>query len=231
MAVYNQGKQLAKVLETIRAQSPSVSYEVVVCNDGSDDDTAEVCTFYGVTCAYLDRPFYANPAKARNVAYRLAKGDIIIAQSAETYHETDDSIDRLAEVEPGKFNVATVYEMSEHGAKIAQYTGPMNRRPFFFLGSIRRDDLYAVGCDDEDFAVPGFDDDWLAARLIRGLHLTPVFRDDVVGCHQHHWRPPQAIAMEWFPEARNLFTSKMADAERTRCWLAAGGAWPLEVTT
>lgn len=230
MAAYNQGEQLAKVLDSIRGQEPESSYEVIVCDDGSSDDTGAVCEHYGVTYAYLDRPFYANPARARNVAYRLATGRVIVAQSAETVHMSEGSIDRLARVAPGTFNVATVYELSPHGAIISQYTGKQCQRPFFFLGSVLRADLYGVGCDDDDFVLPGFDDDWLAARLMRGARLSPVFREDVVGHHLHHWRPPHREAMEWFIPARDLYHKKMAEAEKTGNWVAAGGPWPLEVS-
>ncbi len=225
MATYNRSAILARTLASIREQSPPFAYEIIVCDDGSADDTADVCAEYGVCGARLDRPGYCNPAAARNVAYRRAEGDIIVAQSDDTYHETPDSLARLADITAGTFNIATVYEMDDAGGRLRQYTGAEWERPYFFLGSLWRKDLYAVGGDDEDFRLPGYDDDWLAARLIEGRGLRPVFRGDVVGCHQAHRRPPPEKLGAWCDKTKALYDSKTAAASRSGEWVAAGGAW------
>lgn len=224
MATYNRANLLQSVLESIRAQRVPFPYEVIVADDGSRDSTKEVCDFYGARYIYLDRPGYRNPGPARNAGYRMAIGEVIIAQSSDTRHDGEDVIERLAEIEPGAFNIATVRALREDGSYWMDYTSISNQRPLFFLGSLRRADLYAIGGDDEDFTMLGCEDDWFADRLIRGRKLRPVYRPDILGTHLWHERPPE----HWddqFDAAKKLLAEKRRQAEASGQWVAAGGAW------
>jgi glycosyltransferase involved in cell wall biosynthesis len=63
-------------------------------------------------------------------------------------------------------------------------------RPFFFIGSMHKDDFWAVGGNNEAFIYPGYEDDYLGNLLI-ALYDKPcgagaTWRDDVVGFHQNH---------------------------------------------
>lgn len=230
MASYNRPPLLARTLRSIRDQSPAFAYEIIVVDDGSEGhETASVCERFGVRYFRTERRDYRNPGPARNIGYRAARGHVIVCQSDDTYHETPDSLDRLVTCHDGEMLIATVWELDEAGQRKTQYTGPENRRPFFFLGSVLRDDLYAVGGDDEDFSDPGFDDDWLAARLVNGRGLTPNFRTDIVGCHQWHARPPTEQAMPWFYEMRALYGSKMLAARASGAWVSASGPWEVPI--
>lgn len=226
MATYNRADLLAMVLESIRVQKPTFDYEVIVVDDGSQDDTKSICTFYSANYHFLDRPYYANPAKARNVGYRAALGDIVVAQSSDTYHVSTDALERLAFIEPGTFNIATVYALDEGGGITEQLTGARNQRPLFFLGSLLRTDLFAIGGDDEDFTELGCEDDWFADRLGRGRLLKPNYREDIVGRHQWHPRP-SAHWEDRFPMALNKLHNKRMTAEATGRWLAPDAPWSL----
>lgn len=226
MAAYNKGPLLDKVLASIRAQTPPFDYELIVVNDGSDDETEEVCDRYGVEYTYLDRPGYTSPTVSRNVGYRMARGEIVIAQSADTYHSGYDVIERLCDIAPRTFNIATVKALGRGGLCESYYTGLMNQRPFFFLGSLYRKDLYAIGGDDEEFDVLGCDDDWFADRLLNGRGLKPVYRDDIVGCHQWHDRPIEHWDNQ-FHRAQEILRNKRNEAKSTGEWFAAGGPWSL----
>jgi len=225
MASYKRPILLQNTLASIRRQQVPFEYELIVCDDGSCDNTKVVCENFGAQYHYLDRPYYCNPAKARNVAYRAATGDVIIAQSDDVVHKTDDAIERLCNLSPGTVNIATVWEMGRDGERRSQYTGPKNRRPFFFLGAMLREDLYAIGGDDEDFVDPGFDDDWLAARLTKGRGLHPVFREDVVAEHQWHMRDDAMLAGV-VANSRRVYNGKMASANSDpEMFVASGGSW------
>jgi glycosyltransferase involved in cell wall biosynthesis len=225
MATYNRSALLAPVLESIRRQRPSVEYELIVVDDGSEDQTKSVCEFYGVLYSYLHRPYYSNPAAARNVGYRAAKGEVIIAQSSDVRHDSEDAIERLAQCEPRTFQIATVTALREDGSFWQFYThGTENPRPFFFLGSLLRKDLYAIGGDDEDFKALGCEDDWFADRLIHGRGCRPVYRADVHATHLWHDRP-KAHWDDRFQEARATLQSKREMAMQNGTWVAAGGAW------
>lgn len=224
MATYNRAPLLERVLESIRVQTPTFAYELIVVDDGSADDTEAVCDRFNVQYHYLDRPGYCNPTAARNVGYRAAQGEVIIAQSSDTLHERNDTVELLCEIEPRTFNIATVRNQNKDGSYGREYTGRGNQRPFFFLGSLFRRDLYGIGGDDEDFKVLGCDDDWFADRLVNGRGLKPVYRDDIVGCHLWHERPKQ----HWDDQyhlAMDVLNQKRTLARSTGDWVASGGAW------
>jgi glycosyltransferase involved in cell wall biosynthesis len=227
MASFNRPHLLSRTLASIRDQRPGFPYEVIVVDDGSEGTgTAEVCQRFGANYFRTEHSEYRNPGPARNIGYKAARGEIIVAQSDDTYHETVDALERLADCPARTMQIATVWELAPDGSSKSQYTGSDNPRPFFFLGSLPREDLYAVGGDDEDFAQPGFDDNWLAARLINGRRLVPIFRGDIVGCHQWHERPPEDQAMPWFHRMKALYDEKIKVALATEAWVAGSGAWP-----
>src|SRR5690606_32772120 len=105
-----------------------------------------------------------------NAAYRAARGEVLVCQQGDVLHTTQDSIERLVEgAGPGRAVIAEVWDYDPAtGRRGRNYTGPKRRRPFFFLGSVLRADLYAVGGYDEDFCGAGFEDNWLAMCLERG---------------------------------------------------------------
>jgi glycosyltransferase involved in cell wall biosynthesis len=231
MATHNKPGPLARTLASIARQYVPFAYEIIVVDDGSDgDEVQRVCEAARVCYQRIDRPAgYRNPGPARNVAYRLARGEVLLLQSDDVVHETADSITRLAEFRDDRtFNIATVYntiftpdgEPAEHER---QYTGVDNPRPLFFLGSVRREHLYAVGGNDEDFTEPGYEDDWLGDCLIHGLGLTPHYRDDIIGLHQHHRRPPLGRT---YRRMGAIYRDKVAAASGGYgSWMASGGAW------
>ena len=229
MASYNRAPLLARTLASIRRQRPSFPYEILVVDDGSDgNETAEVCDCYGARSFRTERRGYCNPGPARNIGYREAKGHILVCQSDDTLHLTEDSLERLATCGPRDMLIATVWELGPDGERVSQYTGSENRRPFFFLGAVQKEHLYAVGGDDEDFALPGFEDDWLAARLQRGRGLDVTYRSDIEGAHQWHPRPPVEQGLEWAREMQALYHHKLKTAAETGAWVSGSGAWEME---
>jgi glycosyltransferase involved in cell wall biosynthesis len=203
-------------------------YEVIVVDDGSSTrETVKVCEQYPIHYCRIERePVYRNPSVARNVAYRKAVGEVIICQSDDVYH-SPDAIRRLTEeLQPGEFLIATVWNVNERGIAVRpkpfaerfkQLTGRQMPRPLFFLGSLWRSDLYAIGGNDEEFTKPGREDVWFAECLIHGLHLTPRY-SDVEGYHQDHSRPSLTRHYE---ESKMLYQRKRASG----LWQASGGAW------
>lgn len=222
IATRNKRVILDRVLRSIVLQSaPDV--EVIVVDDGSTDCTGEmVGCFLGVKYIRLENESYRNPCFARNAGYRAARGEIIIAQSDDVVHETPDAIERLiSELETGRFCIATVWNTDGRDNRLFQYTGNEYQRPLFFLGSLYRSDLYAVGGNDEDFTLPGFEDDWFAVCLQNGRGLRPKYLDGVIGLHQEHARPDLSDA---YAKMGALFREKVAAAE----WCASGGPWSME---
>ena len=78
---YNAGRYIAKTIESVLAQSYS-RYEVLVADDGSTDNTAEVAGRYGPPVRLLTQA-NKGPAAARNLALRHATGDYIAFLDAD----------------------------------------------------------------------------------------------------------------------------------------------------
>ena len=72
---YNQGKYLAEAIESALNQTyPHV--EVIVVNDGSTDNTAEVAARYAGRITYVEQE-NGGPSAARNAAIGVATGSLI----------------------------------------------------------------------------------------------------------------------------------------------------------
>lgn len=231
MATHNKARILDLVLSSIRRQNPPFEYEVIVADDSSSDGTAHVCAKHDVTYTYVPNESglpYRNPAFARNASYRIASGDIMVCQSDDVVHVTDNAIELLCtRLHVGHFNIATVvnYDLDQRRETI-QYTGVDNQRPLFFLGSLLRSDLYAVGGCCEDFVYPGSEDNWFADCLKRGRGLVPTFVPFVKGHHIDHTRP--ANLGQLVGPSRELYHQKLKAAEAGEIpWMASGGAWDL----
>ncbi len=218
MSTYNKDPILRQVLHSINRQDlTGHDGEIIIVDDGSTDNTINVCamkTSLPLRYVRLDDAvgIDRNPSVARNVGYRMAVGDVIIAQSDDVVHQTVDAVVRLVnDLEDGNFVIATVYNYHD-GARRMLYTGEANRRPYFFLGSLTRRDLFAVGGNDEDFKSAGYDDNWFADCLMRGRGLSPVYHPGIVANHIHHDRSDQApaeasVAVYEAKVARGIFVS------------------------
>lgn len=243
MSTKNKAEALIRTIQSIRKQKVPFDYELIVVDDGSDPLTDEYFEFYemisgercpgntqyiceqeGCTYIRLENNVYRNPSLARNVGYRAAIGDIIIAQSDEVIHHTPNAIEILCEeLHRGEFLLSTVYDydvMKDY--RKALYVGNDRQRPFFFLGSLWRKDLYIIGGNDEEFITPGYDDDWFAQCLMKGINLTPRFLDSVIGYHQAHRRSPKLERL--MIPSYILYNQKI---ERG-VFIASGGPWEYE---
>jgi glycosyltransferase involved in cell wall biosynthesis len=244
IATHDKPHYLKRVLDSIYRQpiTDTDEIEVIVVDDRSENARNEqVCRQYPLQYIRLDgEPGYRNPAKARNVAYRAAKGEVIIAQSDDTTHVSDHCIRQLVEeLQPGTFVIAHVFNADFSGnvvpgnlenpeyRPLTCYTGPENPRPFFFLGSLYRRDLYAVGGNDEEFVAPGREDDWFARCLMNGLGLKPVFSTTIVG---HHLQHKHLGSKEASAPSYELYHQKTASAliKGKSAWQSASGPWIYE---
>ena len=109
-------------------------------------------------------------------------------QSDDVLHESTDTIEKLADLERGFVNFAAVWNVDGNLTKNTCYChGELHPAPLFFLGSMYRDDFWAIGGNDEDFTTPGYEDTYLGELIKRKYQIN--WRNDVVGLHQAHRRP------------------------------------------
>jgi len=197
---FNRESLLRKTLQSIVDQDFPV--EIIVVDDGSSDGTEKLKDEFPIRYYYINRPYYASPARPLNAAIKLAESEILIIQSAEVVHKSKDNLRLLVEEierSPSRMAFATVEDrtVKTKGLSPGQLTGNGNKRSLFFLGSIRKEHLMAVGGVDEDYIYPARDDYDLSVRLGRKLHLSPIWLDNVVAEHLPHDRliDPKYISM------------------------------------
>ena len=197
IATHNKADILNAVLASIMSQNISFDFEIIVVDDNSNDKTIDVCLKHEGCVIYkqlIHTQSYRNPAIARNTAYKMARGHVVICQSDDVIHITPDSVEQLVlNLLPDTFTIATVFNTDING-NIVQHplpmlTGIQCQRPLFFLGSILRSDLYRAGGNDELYISPGFEDNAFADSLIAGLGLKVRYDAKVVGHHIDHPRP------------------------------------------
>jgi glycosyltransferase involved in cell wall biosynthesis len=224
IATYNKAVYLDRCLESIFRQCVDFSFEVIVVDDGSVDNTPGICTKYPVKYIKIDRaPSYRNPSVARNVAARAAKGERLIHQSDDVEHQGDAINGLIGELQAGEFVIATVYNMSLGGKPVHrplyEFTGAFCKRPFFFLGACWRSDFYAIGGNCEEFVAPGWDDNYLADCLIKGRGLSVRYLNTVIGHHLDHPRSP-TLAQDCEP-SHYLYLKKV------QAGIYTNESWPL----
>lgn len=233
IASYNKAYYLHLVLRSIFAQDPPFSFECIVVDDGTpNESTHEVCRKFPVYYHRVGRESgFKNQSHARNVGYRAARGEVVISQSDDTVHISPNCIQHLVDdLQPGTFLVANVFNTDEAGNKIntygIEYTGPTRQVPFFFLGSLFRSDLYSIGGNDEDFMVaPGYEDNWFGDCLRSGANLMPVYSSTIVGHHLDHPRPSYSMEL-----SAEVYRKKVEDASKGKIpWCASGGPWEFPV--
>jgi hypothetical protein len=244
MSTHDKPLLLNNTLRSIFSQPTATAgdAEVIVVDDrGAGDANRQVCQAFPVRYIRIDgEPGFKNPAKARNTAYRAAVGDIVICQSDDVIHSADTICRLMGELRLKEFLIATVWNVDKdllpiglrgfgvRGESIRLLTGRDNQRPLFFLGSLWRKDLCAIGGNDEDFPTYGKEDAWFADCLTRGLGLKVRYLD-VLGYHQDHARPPDVVSMG--KAANEVYRRKVSEAKKTGSWTAAGGPWHYAVSS
>ena len=85
--VYNASALIRRCLDNILAQQGSYTYEVILVDDGSTDDSCAIIESYANTAFRLIKQTNAGPAAARNRGIELAKGRYIAFIDADDYWE------------------------------------------------------------------------------------------------------------------------------------------------
>ena len=231
IATYNKPRYLRRVLESIICQCPPFDWEIIIVDDGSPtDETAELCREYSEV-RFIPRwrsLGYGNPGAARNIAYRAARGEVLICQSDDVVHANGNTIATLVgDMRPGQYVVATVVNTdwdlkptpSLHPAnpQLIEFSGPQDGRGLLFLGAVYRHDVYAIGGNDERFTAPGYEDTFFVDCLRQGLGLQ-VFYSQVEGYHLHHERP----SLDATEPSRVLYNQ----LKKERRWRTETSPWP-----
>ena len=188
--------------------APAGSFEIVVVDDASDDDTADAVASIGSPhIVYLRQPQQAAAAAARNRAIEVARGKTLIFVDDDAFVRSDYVAEHLA-VHAEHRNVALagpIVEVSEIPADRDPPAGPMVGRHInaFPTGnaSVSREAILAAGLFDVDFRSYGWED----AEMFRRLLMAGVTR-------RYSWKVP--IYHYKAPGTRRNFLVQIETEER-----------------
>lgn len=93
----NEAPALTELLPRLRATHPSA--EIIVVDDGSTDDTPEICARHGVQC--LSSPYSMGNGAAIKRGTREARGDILVFMDGDGQHDPADIARLLEKLEQG----------------------------------------------------------------------------------------------------------------------------------
>jgi glycosyltransferase involved in cell wall biosynthesis len=188
--------------------------ELIVVDDGGDDDTQKVvddfgaCTGIHTTYIYTHNPGVQLCAHARNVGVKAARHDLVVTSEPEVCFRTD-VLAQLADlhvdysekvISSGRIwfapeGEAPVFDQDPPGWQVAdRWTAP-------HIALWHRSWLMAIGGWDESFPGPwGWDDTDLLTRLrisghgqhiapeVEGVHLFHGLGGDAGSQNEHHFR-------------------------------------------
>lgn len=227
VATRNRAASLDRLLGAIAAQVDCpVPFEVVVVDDGSDDETPSVVARHGHV--YL-RMHHVGPAAARNAGWRAARGEVIVFTD-------DDCVPAptwLAGVVTG-FLAADVdgvgggvvplvhgfYEDFSHAERLADHGIAPDGSVRYLVtanAAYRRDALERVDGFDETFPRPAGEDVDLSARVV-GTGGCLVLAPDAVVAHDYRRGLRPLVRTYWRHGAAR------ARLARAHASLATGGA-------
>ncbi len=229
---WNRRASLEKTLQAIFSGTfPMERFEVIVSDDGSTDDTAqwiEKFIFQFSNLRYLRNEHSGSPAKVRNAALRIARGDILAFTDDDTLPEKDWLEKGFSGFESGGAVGVEGEIVNDKIPNVAGWVAPAKGKRYFTkdrkgwygfsLANMfyRKEVLQSVGGLDEAFTHSSCEDMDLAWRVLdfgkipfcpeaRVLHpckkLSPAsFRSHFLERTRHH-----SLLCRKHPEAFQIF--------------------------
>ncbi len=207
MPTHNRWGQLRQTLEGYREVAfPRDAFEVLVCDDASDDDTPEQIRSFAATAPYTLRYLRQEkkgPAAARNLGINAATAPIVVLTDDDCVPDAQLLARHAASSRQG---IATIGYIAWHPDitvtpfmaflspgyrfNFAQITDPQDAtfRCFYTANvSAWRADLLALGGFDEGFPAAAYEDIELGYRLHKaGVRL--VYDHEAIIYHLHEMR-------------------------------------------
>jgi cellulose synthase/poly-beta-1,6-N-acetylglucosamine synthase-like glycosyltransferase len=192
---YNAGITLSDTLISLKNQSVSQGeYEVIVVDDGSEDDTSNVAYSLGANCI---RQPNRGPAAARNHGVRVARGDIILFTDADCAPDSD----WIKQMTLPFLNERTVGVKGAYRTRQTKFAARFAQAEFedrydllqkvaaidmvdTYSAAFRREVFIEIGAFDESFPVANNEDTELSYRLCAAGYLLE-FNPKALVYHRH----------------------------------------------
>ncbi len=188
LATYNRSKLLRRCLQSLAAQEHSGDdFEVVVVDDGSEDDTEDTVLQFKETISlprirYIRIP-HVGPAKARNIGIEQSNEDIVVFIDDDAYVDKNwlRKLVECFETHDVQAVEGAVLNTENRVLPLCHYTE--NRRGGQFLTAnmaYRRDIIKDVGMFDVQFKYAHAEDKELACRVMKAGGKIVFCRDVIV---------------------------------------------------
>lgn len=195
--VHNDKANLVRCLDALAA-SQYTSYEVLVMDDASTDDTPDEAERRGARVIRLKQNM--GPAGARNLGAEQARGEILqfidadvcvnpqtLARVAQTFddHPDADAVFGSYDNEPGHRGLFSQYRNLVHHF-VHQQSNPEAATFWSGCGAIRKTVFLEHGGFDTHFERPCIEDIELGVRLSNAGHRI-VLNGEIQATHLKHW--------------------------------------------
>lgn len=114
----NEGDSLDDLIPRIKSQFPAA--ELIVVNDGSDDNTQDICESHGVVI--IRHPQSLGNGAAIKSGARAATGDILVFLDADGQHDPGDIPELLQELDKG-YEMVVGARDRESNSSLLRYLG------------------------------------------------------------------------------------------------------------
>jgi glycosyltransferase involved in cell wall biosynthesis len=106
----NEARSLAQILPRLKERFPDS--EVVVVNDGSTDNTAEMVSKFGIKL--VTHPYSMGNGAAVKTGARSARGEVLVFMDADGQHEPEDVSKLLSKINEGYDMVVGARSFADH---------------------------------------------------------------------------------------------------------------------
>jgi glycosyltransferase involved in cell wall biosynthesis len=236
--LYNARDVIRDTIESVLAQT-YCDYEIVVVDDGSSDESAEVLHVYSKRLRYIRQP-NGGVAQARNRGIAAARGRYIALLDHDDLWEPDKLAKQVAilDVRPDVGMVVTDVAHIDRAGRSMNQLGPAYQPQHEFARLfvqgfvptpsatlIRASILRAVGGFDEQFNSAGMDDHELWTRIATATTIIGI--SEPLTLHRNRETKPAGIALGHRPLLIEKLMARFSHDPAKRLYLQREMAWYL----
>ena len=217
----NEAKYLGECLEAIIKQSIPDSYEIILVDSGSDDDTIQIAKSYGLKIVHIKKEDFSF-GRSLNLGCEVSKGEICVFISAHCIPTSHDWLVKLVQpIKDGSCDYSYGRQIPRNG--VSKYSeGRVFQKYYPDVSGVHQDGYFCNNANSAirrkvwskfrfNEALTGLEDMELAKRLISaGLLIGYVSTSAVEHIHEESWKriktrfEREAVALSEIEPSLNL---------------------------